>query len=256
MQDLKSFLDSKYQQYGGRIFIEHDPIQIPHRFVKKQDIEIAGFLTAVIAWGQRKTIINNATKLMHCMDNAPHDFMLSSQEQDNKVFTQFVHRTFNGDDCLFFVSRLRSIYKNYPDLEAFFLEKTHPDEHIKALLHRFKKRFFDAPHLPRTEKHLADPEKNASAKRLNMFLRWMVRNDPESIDFGIWKNTSPALLMCPLDVHTAKISRGLGLLQRKQNDWQAVEELTQNLRELDKDDPVKYDISLFALGAMEGFIPQ
>ncbi len=253
MEDVKSFLDSKYQQYGGRIFIEHDPVQIPHRFVKKQDIEIAGLLTAIIAWGLRKTIINNATKLLHWMDDAPYDFMLNSREKDLEVFSGFVHRTFNGDDCLFFINRLRAIYRTYPDLEAFFLTDKNPDDDIKVLLHRFKQNFFDAPHLSRTEKHIADPEKNASAKRLNMFLRWMVRNDPESIDFGIWKNIYPGKLMCPLDVHTGNVSRKLGLLQRKQSDWKAVEELTGNLRKFDAQDPVKYDISLFALGVFERF---
>lgn len=255
MQDLKSFLDSKYQQYGGRIFIEHDPIQIPHRFVKKQDIEIAGFLTAVIAWGQRKTIINNATKLMHWMDFAPHDFMLNHQPGDLKPFESFTHRTFNGVDSDFFIRRLSQVYTEYSNLEDFFNYKHTANTEMATRISDFKKRFFMVPHPLRSEKHLADPKKNSAAKRLNMFFRWMVRKDPESVDFGIWKNTSPALLMCPLDVHTAKISRGLGLLNRKQNDWQAVEELTQNLREFDRVDPVKYDISLFALGAMEGFLP-
>lgn len=252
--ELKEFLDSKYSQYSGRIFIENDPIQIPHQYSKHEDIEIAGFLTAIIAWGQRKTIIRNAKQLMQWMDFAPHDFMLNHQPADLKPFVSFTHRTFNGTDSDFFVRRLSQIYQEYASMEDFFNYTHNADTDMAIRISEFKRRFFMAPHALRSEKHLADPMKNSAAKRLNMFFRWMARKDPESVDFGIWKNTSPALLMCPLDVHTARIARSLGLLQRKQNDWKAVEELTQNLRQFDKDDPVKYDISLFALGAMEGFL--
>ena len=252
-KELKDFLDSKYAQYNGRIFIENDPIQILHQFAKPEDIEIAGFLTAVIAWGQRKTIIKNATQLMQWMDFAPNDFMLNHQPGDLKPFLSFTHRTFNGVDSDFFIRRLSQVYKEYSSLEDFFNYGHSANTDMATRISDFKRRFFMAPHALRSEKHLADPLKNSAAKRLNMFFRWMVRKDPQSVDFGIWKNTSPALLMCPLDVHTAKISRGLGLLQRKQNDWKAVEELTHNLRQFDQNDPVKYDISLFALGAMEGF---
>ncbi len=254
-KELKDFLDSKYAQYSGRIFIENDPIQIPHQYSKPQDIEIAGFLTAIIAWGQRKTIIRNANQLMQWMDFAPHDFMLNHQPGDLKPFETFTHRTFNGDDCHFFITRISQIYREHSRLEDFFNQGHNASTDMATRISDFKRRFFLSPHALRSEKHLADPLKNSAAKRLNMFFRWMVRKDPQSVDFGIWKNTSPALLMCPLDVHTAKISRGLGLLQRKQNDWKAVEELTKNLREFDKEDPVRYDISLFALGAMERFPP-
>lgn len=253
--ELIEFLDSKYNQYCDSIFIENDPVQIPHQFSKPEDIEIAGFLTAVIAWGQRKTIIRNANQLMQWMDFAPHDFMLNHQPGDLKPFKSFTHRTFNGIDSDFFIRRLSQVYKEYSILEDFFNYGHSVNTDMATRISDFKRRFFMVPHPIRSEKHLADPLRNSAAKRLNMFFRWMVRKDTESVDFGIWKNTSPALLMCPLDVHTAKISRGLGLLQRKQNDWKAVEELTQKLREFDKDDPVKYDISLFALGAMEGFLP-
>lgn len=253
IKDIKTFLDQKYDQYAGSIFIENDPIQIPHQYSKPQDIEIAAFLTAIIAWGQRKTIIKNASKLMQWMDNAPHDFMHNSSDADLDIFKTFVHRTFNGDDCHYFVSRLRSIYQQYDSLEEFFVRMCGNNLLMQLHLALFKKQFFSDDHLPRTEKHLANPMKNAAGKRLNMFLRWMVRQDKHSIDFGIWKQISPALLMCPLDVHSGNIARKLGLLHRKQDDWKAVEELTANLRKLDPEDPVKYDIPLFALGAMEGW---
>lgn len=253
MNDIKGFLDQKYDQYGGHIFIEHDPVQIPHHYTKKQDIEIAAFLTAIIAWGQRQTIITNAQRLLQWMDHAPHEFMLSHSPTDLKPFSQFVHRTFNGDDCRFFISRLSEIYCHHESLEDFFMLGSTNGGEVKKLLSSFKQNFFRTPHLFRTEKHVADPLKNSTAKRLNMFLRWMVRNDPAGIDFGIWRRLSPAALMCPLDIHSGRVARKLKLLARKQNDWKAVEELTGNLRHLDAQDPVKYDISLFALGAMEGF---
>ncbi|HKK69519.1 MAG TPA: TIGR02757 family protein, partial [Bacteroidales bacterium] len=237
-EELKEFLDSKYVQYGDRIFIENDPVQIPHQYSKPGDIEIAGFLTAIIAWGQRKTIIRNANQLMQWMDFAPHDFMLNHQPGDLKPFETFTHRTFNGVDCVFFVRKLSQIYREHLRLEDFFNYTHNANTDMATRISDFKRRFFLAPHALRSEKHLADPLRNSAAKRLNMFFRWMVRRDPQSVDFGIWKNTSPALLMCPLDVHTARISRSLGLLQRKQNDWKAVEELTHNLRQFDQNDPV------------------
>jgi uncharacterized protein (TIGR02757 family) len=253
IRDVKSFLDQKYKQYGGHLFIANDPVQIPHRYIKKQDVEIAGFLTAILAWGQRKTIINNANRLLQWMDHAPHDFMLTHQPDDLKPFNQFVHRTFNGDDCHFFIKRLSEIYRHHNSLEDFFLTTGNGNTSVKELLSGFKRNFFMPPHLPRTEKHLADPMKNATAKRLNMFLRWMVRHDVYSIDFGVWSRLSPALLMCPLDVHSGNVARKLNLLKRKQNDWKAVEELTGNLRRFEESDPVRYDIPLFALGAVEDF---
>lgn len=251
--ELKEVLDEKYEQYSGKIFIENDPITIPHQFVLKQDIEIAGFLTATIAWGQRKTIIRNANKLMEWMNFAPYDFMMNSKEADLEVFKSFVHRTFQGEDCHFFIRRLRHLYKSGATLEDLFAEGYKNHQSMAAAIINFREKFLMEPHLLRSEKHISNPAKNAAAKRLNMFLRWVIRNDPTSVDFGIWASIPSSALMCPLDVHTATVSRKLGLLKRKQNDWKAVELLTQQLRAFNREDPVKYDIALFALGAYEGF---
>ncbi|MCF8308039.1 MAG: TIGR02757 family protein [Bacteroidales bacterium] len=251
--ELRTFLEKKYEQYSGKIFIDNDPITIPHRFERKQDIEIAGFLTATIAWGQRKTIIRNADKLMEWMNFAPYDFMINSEENDLEVFKTFVHRTFQGEDCYFFIHRLRNLYKTGRTLEYLFAEGYEKQQSMAEAIKFFREKFFEQPHLLRSEKHVSNPGKNAAAKRLNMFLRWMTRNDPNSVDFGIWNAIPSSALMCPLDVHTASVSRKLGLLKRKQHDWKAVELLTQELRAFDREDPVKYDIALFALGAFEGF---
>lgn len=248
-QNIKTLLDEKYFRYRGSIFLEPDPIQVPHQFSQKEDIEIAAFLTAIIAWGQRPTIIRNANRLMEWMDFAPFDFMMHSRKSDLAVFKTFVHRTFNGIDCHYFISRLQRQYQSGNTLEDMF----NSDGPMANKLHHFKQQFFDGQHPVRTQKHLADPWLNAAAKRLNMFLRWMVRKDPESIDFGLWTLIQPRELMCPLDVHTGRTARALGLLQRKQNDWKAVTELTSALRHLNPDDPVKYDIALFAISALEGF---
>jgi uncharacterized protein (TIGR02757 family) len=251
---LKEFLEEKYHLYNNRKFIETDPVSIPHQFSKRQDIEIAGFLAATIAWGNRKSIITNADKLMQWMDLSPHDFILHATAKDLKPFGKFVHRTFNGTDCVFFLRSLQRLYKEYDSLEIPFykgLKKTDAD--IKNALVHFRKEFLDIKHLPRSEKHISDPSKKSSAKRLCMYLRWMVRNDKAGVDFGLWKKISPSQLCLPLDVHTGNVSRGLGLLQRKQNDWQAVEEITGHLRALDPNDPVKYDFALFGLGVFEKF---
>lgn len=251
--DLKSFLDEKYRQYSDRIFIENDPITVPHQYSQKEDIEIAGFLTATIAWGQRKTIINNANRLISWMDNAPYEFMLNSREEELEIFKTFVHRTFHGSDCYFFIKRLRTMYQSGSSLEELFTQGYKKHHSIAGAIVSFRQQFLNGEHLVRTEKHISNPEKNAAAKRLNMYLRWMVRDMDNSIDFGIWKHIPASALMCPLDVHTSSVSKKLGLLKRKQPDWKAVEELTGQLRKLDPDDPVKYDIPLFALGAFEGF---
>lgn len=253
MDDLRNFLERKYRQYGGRIFIDNDPITIPHRFAQKEDIEIAGFLTATIAWGQRKTIIRNASLLMEWMDNAPGDFMKNSHKSDLQTFKRFVHRTFQGEDCYFFIDRLRQLYQQGQSLEGIFGDGYRQSGDMAGAIGYFRKLFFDVPHPKRSEKHISNPSRNAAAKRLNMFLRWMVRSAEESVDFGIWNTIPASVLMCPLDVHTAAVSRKLGLLGRKQQDWKAVEELTRSLKKLDYNDPVKYDIPLFALGAFEGF---
>ncbi len=251
-KDLKDFLNAKVTQYNNPKFIESDPIQIPHLFSKKKDIEIAGFLTATIAWGNRKSIINNANRLMNLLDNAPHDFILNHQDTDLEKLLPFVHRTFNGDDCIQFIKSLQHIYKVHNGLESVFAK--HKETYsIQHAISKFKETFFEIEHLSRTKKHVSDPLKNSAAKRINMFLRWMVRNDNTGVDFGIWKSISPSQLSCPLDVHSGNVARKLGLLKRKQNDAKALLELDKSLRKLDKNDPVKYDFALFGLGVFEGF---
>lgn len=247
---IKELLDQKYLQFNTRNFIAFDPVSIPHQFSKKEDIEIAGFFAATLAWGNRKSIIKNATSLLERMDNAPHDYITNHTRTDLKRMAGFVHRTFNPDDLLFFIAALAHLYKVYGGLEAAFA--TPHAEDLKSALVQFRTRFLEPKHLGRTEKHVSNPATNSSSKRLCMFLRWMVRSDKQGVDFGIWKSLSPALLQLPLDVHTGFVSRELGLLKRKQNDWQAVEEITEVLRQFDPKDPVKYDFALFGLG-IEGY---
>lgn len=246
--ELKTFLDEQYEKYNVPGFIPNDPISIPHRFEQKEDIEIAGFLTATIAWGNRNSIINNADKLLKWMGDAPHEFILSASEPDFTAFEHFVHRTFNGTDTIFFLKSLQHIYANHGGLENIFTQGYLNEKNLTGALTHFRSIFFELPHLHRTEKHVANVLKKASAKRLCMFLRWMVRHDNRGVDFGLWKGIPASALMLPLDVHTGNVSRQLGLLTRKQNDWQAVEEVTANLRKMDAADPVKYDFALFGLG--------
>ena len=251
---LKDFLDEKVILYNKSNFIESDPISIPHQFSKKQDIEISGFLTATIAWGNRKSIMKSAQQLIDWMDNSPHDFVLDASEKELAVFQGFVHRTFNGDDCQFFIYSLQQIYKKHNSLEDVFAPKLAPQEtDTNSFIMNFRNTFFSVSHLQRTEKHVSNPLKNSSAKRLNMMLRWFCRHDNKGVDFGIWKNIKPSQLVCPLDVHTGNVGRKLGLLHRKQNDWKAAIELTNNLKLLDANDPVKYDFALFGLGVFEKF---
>ncbi len=254
--ELKEFLDEKYDRYNRLDFIESDPISIPHQFTKKEDIEIAGFLAATIAWGQRVTIINNANKFMKLMDNSPHEFIMHAKEKDLKRFADFKHRTFNGIDAEFFIRSLQHIYKKQGGLQhAFGLSPSSSGKkEVDTLtaISNFRKLFFSIPHPERTGKHVSNPSENSSSKRLCMYLRWMVRNDKRNVDFGLWK-VSPSILMCPLDVHSGNVARKLGLLKRTQNDWKAVEELTNNLKKLDAVDPVKYDFALFGLGVFEKF---
>ncbi|WP_044398011.1 TIGR02757 family protein [Lacinutrix sp. Hel_I_90] len=250
--ELKEFLDSKVEQYNTLAFIESDPVQIPHLFSKKEDIEIAGFLSATIAWGNRKSIINNANKMMELLEQAPHDFIINHQDSDLEKLETFVHRTFNGIDFITFVKALQHVYKNHNGLEAVFAKHAETDT-LQRTIHEFKRTFFEIEHLQRTQKHVSDPLKNSAAKRINMFLRWMVRNDKRGVDFGIWKSLSPAQLSCPLDVHSGNVARKLGLLKRKQNDGKALAELDNALRQLDPKDPVKYDFALFGLGVFERF---
>ena len=250
--ELKVFLNEKVIQYNNPKFIESDPIQIPHNFSKKEDIEISAFLTASIAWGNRKMIINNAHKLMNLLDNAPYDFVLNHSENDLDIFSNFVHRTFNHADLTYFLKALQHIYKNHHGLETVFANYAEKDS-LQMAIHQFKKVFFEIEHPPRTAKHVSDPLKGSAAKRINMFLRWMVRDDTTGVDFGIWKSIKPSQLSCPLDVHSGNVARKLGLLTRKQNDAKALLELDTNLRKLDPVDPVKYDFALFGLGVFEKF---
>ena len=251
-QELKDFLDEKVILYNNPKFIESDPIQIPHQFSKKEDIEISAFLTATIAWGNRKSIIKNAKKMVELLDHSPFDFISNHNESDLEKLTPFVHRTFNGYDFMQFIESLKHIYKNHNGLENVF-SKYATEESLQNSIHNFKKVFFEIPHLERTQKHVSDPLKNSAAKRINMFLRWMVRNDNNGVDFGIWDSISPSKLSCPLDVHSGNVARKLGILKRKQNDGKALAELDRALRNLDPKDPVKYDFALFGLGVFEGF---
>jgi uncharacterized protein (TIGR02757 family) len=250
--ELKVFLDEKSELYNHPQFIDSDPIQIPHLFSLKEDIEIAGFLAATIAWGNRKMIIKNAHKMMQLMGNSPYDFVISHSQKDLEKLHSFVHRTFNGTDFCTFIKGLEHIYKKHGGLETVF-SKFSSEPTLHRSIHEFKNLFFEVKHESRTLKHVSDPMKNSASKRLHMFLRWMVRNDNKGVDLGIWKNISTAQLSCPLDVHTGNIARKLSLLSRKQNDGKALEELDANLRKLDSLDPVKYDFALFGLGVFEKF---
>jgi uncharacterized protein (TIGR02757 family) len=249
--ELKKFLEEKYLLYNSPAFIETDPVSIPHLFSDKEDIEIAGFLSAAIAWGQRKSILNNANKLMNIMGNSPYDFVMNYSEKQKSAqrIKQFVHRTFNGTDCSFFFESLQNIYKNEGGLEQIFSVKPNEANVYEAIC-RARTFFFNINHPGRTEKHFSNPATGSAAKRINMFLRWMVRKD--HIDFGLWKGIDKRRLICPLDVHSGNVARKLGLLNRKQNDKKSAEELTLNLLILNPKDPVKYDIALFGLGVFEG----
>lgn len=251
---LKAFLDEKAARYNTQKFIASDPVSVPRQFKAKADIEISGLLAATIAWGQRATIINNARRLVNYMDGAPYDFIMNFTEADLSNFRKFVHRTFNGEDCVYFLWALKNIYQQYGGLEQVFTEGfSLKNQDVFSAIMQFRTTFFELEHPARTLKHVANPSKNASAKRINMFLRWMVRKDESGVDFGIWNNISPAQLVCPLDVHSARVARKLGLLSRKMNDWKAATELTANLKKFNAEDPVKYDFALFGLGVFEKF---
>ena len=250
--ELKEFLDEKVILYNNPKFIESDPIQIPHSFTLKEDIEISGFLSATIAWGNRKMIINNAKRLMEIMDNSPYDFIINHQERDLDKLFGFVHRTFNTNDAVCFIKSLQNIYQNHNGLEAIFA-KNQETTSLQKSISEAKKVFFELEHPKRTTKHFSDPMNGSAAKRINMFLRWMIRQDNCGVDFGIWKTISPSAVSCPLDVHSGNVARKLGLLTRKQNDAKALLELDTNLRRLDPIDPSKYDFALFGLGVFEKF---
>jgi len=253
--NLKEFLDKKVDEYNQPFFIKGDPICVPHRFSKKQDIEIAAFFASIFAWGNRTTIINKSNELMQLMDNAPHDFCLNHKSSSLKKLLGFKHRTFNATDLLYFIEFFKHHYSKNNSLEnAFSKWMKKNDETIEKGLTGFYHYFFslvDAP--PRTRKHIASPEKKSSCKRLNMFLRWMVRNDNKGVDFGLWKKISPSQLVCPIDLHVARVGKRFGFVDRNQTDWQSALELTNHLRNLDKNDPVKYDFALFGLGVMEHY---
>ena len=252
-QDLKIFLDKKVDEYDQPFFITADPICIPHSFIKKQDIEIAGFFAAIFAWGNRTTIINKSRLLMQLMDNAPHDFCLNHTDEDLKKLLSFKHRTFNPTDLLYFIEFFQQHYKKYDSLEiAFSKWMKKNDSTIENALNGFYDYFFSLPDVPkRTMKHIASPNKKASCKRLCMYLRWMVRNG--AVDFGIWKNIKPSQLIIPLDLHVSRVAKRFHLLQRNQSDWMAALELTESMRQFDDKDPAKYDFALFALGVLEKF---
>lgn len=250
--ELKNFLDEKVVQYNTLDFIDSDPIQVPHSFTQKEDIEIAGFLAATIAWGNRKMIIKNSHKMMQIMGESPYDFIINHKEYHLEKLEGFVHRTFNTIDFTHFIKALQHIYNNHNGLEHVF-QKHQTNNSLQPAIHQLKQLFFEIPHPQRTTKHISDPLKGSAAKRINMYLRWMIRNDNTGVDFGIWKNISPALLSCPLDVHSGNVARKLGILTRKQNDAKALAELDASLRQLDPNDPVKYDFALFGLGVFEKF---
>ncbi|MFZ1330361.1 MAG: TIGR02757 family protein [Chitinophagaceae bacterium] len=249
--NLIKFLNDKVELYNQPSFIKHDPISIPHLFSKKQDIEIAGFFAAIFAWGNRTTIIQKSKELMQLMDNAPYDFCLHHTPAQLIKLSEFKHRTFNTTDLLYFIEFFKQHYSKYKSLETAF---TMHGGSVEKILTGFHQYFFSLEHVPaRTKKHIATPERNSSCKRLNMYLRWMVRQDNKGVDFGIWKSISPSQLICPIDLHVARVARRFNILQRKQTDWQAALELSEYLRTLDPADPVKYDFALFGLGVMEKY---
>ena len=247
---IKEFLDYKSEKYNNPSFIQEDPIQIPHLFQKKEDIEISGFLTATIAWGNRKSIIKSSKKIVEFFGHKPYDFIMNHNDSDLKKLESFKHRTFNGYDLIQFVKSIKNIYSNHDGLESVFAKHI-LKERMHNSIHEFKKKFFEIEHLKRTKKHISDPFKGSAAKRINMFLRWMVRDDNKGVDFGIWKKIKPKYLSCPLDIHSGRIARKIGILKRKQNDHKAVIELDSFLRTLDVNDPVKYDYALFGIGVFE-----
>ena len=268
---LKEFFDEKVKLYNRISFIKDDPVCIPHLFTKKADIEIAGLFAAVFAWGNRTTIINKSKELMNLMDQSPYDFCLNHQSSDLQKLEGFKHRTFNTTDLLYFIDFLKYHYTNHKSLEAAFVKKVNISPlprggnetkaagypiggGVEQALTDFHNYFFSFDHFPhRTKKHIATPYKGSTCKRLNMYLRWMVRNDKQGVDFGLWKKIKPSELICPIDVHVARVAKRFDLLERKQIDWQAAVELTAYLRTLDPADPVKYDFALFGLGVMEKY---
>lgn len=250
---IKDILDRLVEKYNQPEFILNDPIYIPHQFHRKEDIEIAGFFAATFSWGNRKSIIASSLRLMYLMDNDPYDFVLHATQKELKPLSTFVYRTFNGTDCVNFVHSLQHLYSKMGGLETVFYEGFRLNNDIKSAISYFREQFLSFDARSRTQKHVANPLAGSSGKRLNMFLRWMVRYDAAGIDFGLWKQIPMSALKIPLDIHSGTIARQLGLLERKQNDWKAVEELTKKLQEFDSFDPIKYDFALFGAGVNRYF---
>ena len=251
--ELKQFLNEKYELYNRPSFIETDPIQVPHNFIKKEDIEITAFLSAQIAWGNRKMIIRNSYKIVEILQNNPYEFIINLSEKELRNIPEFKHRTFQSVDFQYFLKSLQNIYNKHNGLEEVFTNGYKIDNTVYSAIKNFRKVFFESAHEKRTEKHIANVEKKSAAKRINMFLMWMIRNDKKGVHFGLWKKIPISSLQIPLDVHVGNTARKLSLLSRKQNDWKAVAELTENLKKFDNSDPVKYDFALFGLGVFEKF---
>ncbi|MBK7171717.1 MAG: TIGR02757 family protein [Bacteroidales bacterium] len=251
IEEKKNYLEARVEEYNCKDFIVKDPISIPHHFTSKEDREIAGFLSATLAWGNRTQIIRNANALIKLMDDAPFLFLKDAREKEFSKFLSFVHRTFNGEDCLFILQALRNLYRDDSGMEEAFAMGYRKDGSVKEAILSFREKMFTTIHLKRSEKHISNPGSGSAAKRINMFLRWMVRKDEQGVDFGIWKTIAASSLMCPLDLHSGRVARRLGLLNRKQDDWKAVEELTAVLRQFDALDPVRYDFALFGMGIHE-----
>ena len=250
-KNIELLLHKKYEEYNVQRFIADDPISVPHRFLQKQDIEIAAFFAAIFAWGNRKTIINKCNELMMLMDNNPYDFILHHAEKELKNFVHFKHRTFNADDIFYFISFLHHHYKKYSSLEDAFCIV---EKNMESRLIAFRNYFFSLEHLSRTRKHISTPQKNAACKRINLFLKWMVRKDESNVDFGIWKKIASSELIIPLDVHVARVSKKLNLLEDEKSNWKNAVLLTQKLKQLDENDPVKFDFALFGMGVYENKI--
>lgn len=252
-EELKDLLDHLAERYNNSSFIAEDPISIPHQFSKKEDIEIAGFLVATIAWGNRRSIVKNGNRMMDLMGGEPYRFLMESSQIEKEELNDFVHRTFNSEDFAYFLNSLANIYKTRGGIGAFFEKEYAKTSDIREVMNRFRDLFFELEHPARVEKHLSSITKGAACKRVNMFLRWMVRDDSTGVDFGLWKTIPSSALYLPLDVHSATVGRGLGLLERKQNDWKSVEEITENLRTFDPLDPIRYDYALFGVGVNHDF---
>jgi uncharacterized protein (TIGR02757 family) len=251
-KELKDFLDYKSDQYNEPGFIENDPVGIPHRYTLKEDIEISGLLVSVISWGNRKAIVKSGNHMMEFVGSSPYDFVMNHRPADLRQLNDFVHRTFNGQDFTHFIQALKNIYQKHGGPEKIFATYATNDS-LQPAIHEFKKIFYSSRHVHRTTKHISDPLKGSSAKRINMYLRWMVRKDKKGVDFGIWKSVPQHILSCPLDIHSGNVARKLGLLNRTQNDAKALNMLDHNLRRMDKNDPAKYDFALFGLGMFEKF---